>query len=147
MPSGWRLTSLGSEVTQAGLEKVAGELLEHSENKTIWLFFGEMGSGKTTLIKAIARRLGVQETMSSPTFSIVNEYSSRSGEKIYHVDLYRLKGEQEVVDIGMEDYFSSGVFCFVEWPEKLGRWLPADAMQVRITPTDTLHRKIEYQTT
>lgn len=146
MPSGWRLTSLGSEVLQTGLEPVADELLEHSENKKIWLFFGEMGSGKTTLIKTIARRLGVQETMSSPTFSIVNEYASRTGEKVYHVDLYRLKSEQEIVDIGMEDYFSSGAYCFVEWPEKLGRWMPAEVMQVRITPTDKLHRKIEYQT-
>lgn len=146
MPSGWRLTSLGSEVSQAGLKQVADELLEHSENKTIWLFFGEMGSGKTTLIKAIARRLGVQETMSSPTFSIVNEYASGKGVKVYHVDLYRLKSEQEVVDIGMEDYFRSGAYCFVEWPEKLGRWAPTDVMQVRITPMNALHRKIEYQT-
>jgi len=145
MPSGWRLTSLGQEVSQDELAQVADELLEHAENRTIWFFFGEMGSGKTTLIKAIARRLGVQETMSSPTFSLVNEYAAPIG-KLYHVDLYRLRSEQEVIDIGMEDYFNSGAYCFIEWPEKLGRWAPTDAMKVRLTPTDALHRKIEYQT-
>ena len=145
MPSGWRVTSGGSAVSQAGLEGVVRELLEHSENRTIWLFFGEMGSGKTTLIKAIARELGVQETMSSPTFPIVNEYSIPGGSKIYHVDLYRLRNEQEVMDIGMDEYFTTRDFCLVEWPEKLGRLAPPNPMKVRITPTDALHRKIEYQ--
>ncbi len=145
MPSGWRFASEGSSVSQAGLEGVARELIDHSENRKIWLFFGEMGSGKTTLIKAIARLLGVQETMSSPTFPIVNEYLFDQGRKIFHVDLYRLKNEQEVRDIGMEEYLDSQEYCLVEWPEKLVSLVPAHPMNVRITPTDSLHRKIEYQ--
>ncbi|MBL7847148.1 MAG: tRNA (adenosine(37)-N6)-threonylcarbamoyltransferase complex ATPase subunit type 1 TsaE [Cyclobacteriaceae bacterium] len=144
MPSGWRLTSLGSEVSLAGLEQVANELLAHAGKRTVLLFYGEMGSGKTTLIKAIARQLGVKETMSSPTFSIVNEYRA-STTTVYHLDLYRLKNEQELIDIGVEEYFDSGNYCLVEWPEKLGRLLPADTLQVRITPIDTSHRRIEYQ--
>lgn len=135
---------MGSEVSLAGLEQVANELLAHAGKRTVLLFYGEMGSGKTTLIKAIARQLGVKETMSSPTFSIVNEYRA-STTTVYHLDLYRLKNEQELIDIGVEEYFDSGNYCLVEWPEKLGRLLPADTLQVRITPIDTSHRRIEYQ--
>jgi tRNA threonylcarbamoyladenosine biosynthesis protein TsaE len=142
MPDGWRLTSRGTDIDLAGLEHVAGELVTHSDNRKIWLFYGEMGAG--TLIKAIARQLGVRELMSSPTFSLVNEYASPHG-PVYHVDLYRLQGEREVLDIGMEDYFSSGAFCLVEWPEKLGGRMPEKAMHVRLTPTDAEHRKIEYE--
>jgi tRNA threonylcarbamoyladenosine biosynthesis protein TsaE len=144
MPSGWRTASSGSAITLAGLEEVAKELLEHSKNRKIWLFSGEMGSGKTTLIKVIAKLLGVSEPMSSPTFPIVNEYETDHG-KIYHVDLYRLMSEQEVRDIGMAEYFDSGNYCLLEWPEKLGGLLPAHCMEVRITHVDLLHRKIEYQ--
>ncbi len=145
MPSGWRLASGGTEVSLAGLTGVAMELLGHSENRKIWLFFGEMGSGKTTLIKAIARQLGVIEAMSSPTFPIVNEYSLDRGRRIYHVDLYRLQNEKEVRDIGMDEYFSSQEYCLVEWPEKLGNLTPASSMKVRLSPVDMDHRKIEYQ--
>ncbi len=145
MPRSWRLTSEGSSVSQAELAGVARELIDHSGNRKIWLFFGEMGSGKTTLIKAIARQLGVQETMSSPTFPIVNEYVFDQGKKIFHVDLFRIKNELEVMDIGMEEYFDSQEFCLVEWPEKLINLAPPHPMNIRITPTDPLHRKIEYQ--
>lgn len=144
MPDGWRLTSQGPDVSLAGLDLVASELVIHSDNRRIWLFYGEMGAGKTTLIKAIARLLGVREPMSSPTFSLVNEYASPVG-PVYHVDLYRLQGEREVLDIGMEEYFSSGGYCLVEWPEKLGTRLPDKRMQVRLTPRDPEHRKIEYE--
>lgn len=144
MPDGWRLTSLGTDVSLSGLEQVAKELLKQSRNRKIWLFYGEMGAGKTTLIKTIARRLGVKEVMSSPTFSIVNEYAAGTG-KVYHVDLYRLTNEREIADTGLEEYFDSGGYCLVEWPEKLGRLTPPEAMQVKITPTDLHHRTIEYQ--
>lgn len=136
---------MGSDISLNGLEQVARDLLNHSTNKRIWLFFGEMGAGKTTLIKTLARQLGVKETMGSPTFSIVNEYSAGT-DKVYHVDLYRLVSEKEIVDTGIEEYFDSGGYCLVEWPEKLGRLTPPHAMQVRITPTDPHHRRIEYQT-
>jgi len=144
MPDGWRLTSLGSDITLTALESLAQELLRHAKHKRIWLFFGEMGAGKTTLIKALARQLGVQEAMSSPTFSIVNEYAAGLS-KIYHMDLYRLNSEKEILDTGLEEYFDSGAYCLVEWPEKLGRLTPPSSMQIRITATTPDHRKIEYQ--
>lgn len=144
MPDGWRLTPQGTDIPLAGLEQLAKELLKQSRKKRIWLFYGEMGAGKTTLIKTIARQLGVTEVMSSPTFSIVNEYTA-GPDRIYHVDLYRLNNEREISDAGIEEYFYSGGYCMVEWPEKLGRLVPTQAMQVRITPMDAQHRKVEYQ--
>ena len=144
MPDGWRLTSQGPDVSLAGLENVARELVAHSDNRKIWFFYGEMGAGKTTLIKAIARQLGVQETMSSPSFSLVNEYVAPSG-PVYHVDLYRLQGEREILDIGIEEYFSSGNYCLVEWPEKLSTLIPERLMRVKLTPTHEGYRKIEYE--
>lgn len=144
MPDGWRLTSQGPNISLAGLERVAVELVTYADDRKIWLFYGEMGAGKTTLIKAIAHQLGVRESMSSPTFSLVNQYSSPSG-PVYHVDLYRLETEREVLDIGMEEYFSSGAYCLVEWPEKLGAVTPDKVMRVRLSPLDSEHRKIEYE--
>ena len=129
------------------LDQVAEELLADIGERKVWLFFGEMGSGKTTLIKAIGRHLGVKEVMSSPTFSLVNEYPTSAMKQIYHVDLYRLKDEKEVMDIGMEEYFNSGQLCLVEWPERLGSLTPVHHAKVRITPTSLLHRKIDYQLT
>ena len=147
MPEDWRSTADGKEVSLKELDKVAEELLADIGDRKVWLFFGEMGSGKTTLIKAIGRRLGVKETMSSPTFSLVNEYPTSGMKEIYHVDLYRLKNEKEVRDIGMEEYFSSGQLCLVEWPERLGSLTPVRYAKVRITPTSPLLRKIDYQLT
>ncbi len=143
MPERWRTTSR-VDVTWAELDVVARELLAQSDNRTNWLFYGEMGSGKTTLIKAIARQLGVTETMSSPTFSLVNEYSLPSGRKVYHVDLYRLASERDVSDIGMEEYLNSGQYCFIEWPEKLGAFTPLQHVGVRLRTIDEHHRHIEY---
>lgn len=147
MPEDWRPAADGKEVSLKELDKVAEELLADIGDRKIWLFFGEMGSGKTTLIKAIGRRLGVKETMSSPTFSLVNEYPTAAMKQIYHVDLYRLKNEKEVMDIGMEEYFNSGQLCLVEWPERLGSLTPVHYVKVRITPTSPLQRKIDYQLT
>ena len=145
MPDPWQAVCRGKEVGQDELDIVAGELLHAGEDLPVWLFVGEMGSGKTTLIKAIGKALGVTETMSSPTFSIVNEYKGREGRKIYHFDLYRLTSEKEIFDIGTEEYFDSNDFCFVEWPEKLGSLTPANYFTIRITPTGPMKRKIEYQ--
>ncbi len=147
MPEDWRPTAGGEEVSQMALDQVAEELLADIGERKVWLFFGEMGSGKTTLIKAIGRHLGVREVMSSPTFSLVNEYPTSAMKQIYHVDLYRLKDEKEVMDIGMEEYFNSGQLCLVEWPERLGSLTPVHHAKVRITPTSLLHRKIDYQLT
>lgn len=145
MPDLWQSASNEIPVTQEELETVSKELLKAAGDRTIWLFFGEMGSGKTTLIKAIGKFLGVNDTMSSPTFSIVNEYEAAHGRKIYHFDLYRLKSEREIFDIGVEEYFYSGELCLVEWPERLGSLVPSGSFNIRMTPTDDFHRKIEYQ--
>jgi tRNA threonylcarbamoyladenosine biosynthesis protein TsaE len=95
-------------------------------------FYGEMGAGKTTLIKAICEELGVKGNISSPTYSIVNEYISDKG-KIYHFDFYRLKSVDEAYDLGYEEYFYSKAFCFIEWPEKVAEILPLELEKVTIT--------------
>lgn len=145
MPELWYAAAEGQPVTQDRLDDVSRELLEAGKACTVWLFFGEMGSGKTTLIKAIGKAMGVTEVMSSPTFAIVNEYDARDGSKVYHFDLYRIQSEQEVFDIGTDEYFESGERCLVEWPEKLGTRIPEKYLAVRITATGPDHRRIEYQ--
>ena len=144
MPDVWLAAGEGKDVSQDDLKRVAQELLANAGGLSVWLFFGEMGSGKTTLIKVIGKLAGVTEGMSSPTFSIVNEYKA-AGRKIYHFDLYRLRNEKEVFDIGAEEYFDSGELCLVEWPEKLGSLTPTHHVKIRITATGPAHRKIEYQ--
>jgi tRNA threonylcarbamoyladenosine biosynthesis protein TsaE len=104
------------------IESVAKQILSRNPNKII-LLNGEMGAGKTTLVKAFCTILGVEDATSSPTFSIVNEYKA-SNEVIYHFDMYRLKNENEALDIGIEDYFYSGRWCFVEWSEKIPNLIP-----------------------
>ena len=106
MPDVWLAAGEGKDVSQDDLKRVAQELLTNARGLSVWLFFGEMGSGKTTLIKVIGKLAGVTEGMSSPTFSIVNEYKA-AGRTIYHFDLYRLRNEKEVFDIGAEEYFDS----------------------------------------
>ena len=101
------------------LSDVAKQILKHTLPYKKFLFFGEMGVGKTTLIKALSLRLGVQDIVSSPTFSIVNEYITEKKEKIYHFDFYRINDEGEAFDLGYEEYFFSSSFCFIEWPEKV----------------------------
>ncbi len=113
------------------LPEVAGMVLSNAPTKTL-LFYGKMGVGKTTLIKELAKKLGVQDTISSPTFSIVNEYALDE-EKLYHFDFYRLEDEEEALDIGIEDYFDSGYWSFVEWPEKIESLLPASATPIELT--------------
>ncbi|WP_423146579.1 tRNA (adenosine(37)-N6)-threonylcarbamoyltransferase complex ATPase subunit type 1 TsaE [Rubrolithibacter danxiaensis] len=113
------------------LSEAAIHLLHFIGNEKILLFYGEMGAGKTTFIKAICKELGITDTVSSPTFSIVNEYVSPSG-PVYHFDFYRLKNETEALDLGYEDYIYSGNYCFIEWPEKISSLLPAKACRVEL---------------
>lgn len=113
------------------LPEIAGMVLTNSPSKTL-LFYGEMGVGKTTLIKELAKKLGVQDTISSPTFSIVNEYALNE-DKLYHFDFYRLEDEEEALDIGIEDYFDSGHWNFVEWPEKVESLLPEATTMIELT--------------
>lgn len=112
------------------LSAAARELLSICEGKKSFAFFAPMGTGKTTFIKTICEELGVKSTISSPTFSIVNEYLSLKGEKIYHFDFYRIKSIDEAYDLGYEDYFYTKAYCFIEWPEKIEELLPEDYVKV-----------------
>lgn len=122
------------------LEKAAVEFLSLMGSNKIFAFHGEMGAGKTTFIKAICMAMGVSENITSPTFSLVNEYRIPSGSFIYHFDCYRLKNIAEAYDIGTEEYFYSGNYCFIEWPEKIEELLPETTVAVTITVTDNNHR-------
>jgi tRNA threonylcarbamoyladenosine biosynthesis protein TsaE len=126
------------------LETVARKIIDRAPAMKIFILHGEMGAGKTTFVKAMGKVLGVTEAISSPTFSIVNEYCTLSGERIYHFDFYRLKYEREAYDIGVEEYFDSGHFCLVEWPEKIPTLLPLQYVEISITPTDVTHRTISF---
>ncbi|MBL0742911.1 tRNA (adenosine(37)-N6)-threonylcarbamoyltransferase complex ATPase subunit type 1 TsaE [Chryseolinea sp. Jin1] len=129
-------------VTQSDLADVAKEVVKRLNTIPVWLFHGEMGSGKTTFIKAICRAAGVEEAMSSPTFSIVNEYETREHSKIYHFDFYRIKHEAEAYDIGTEEYFYSGYPCFIEWPEKIPSLIPGRRAKVSIQVENNTERTI-----
>ena len=115
----------------ADLEKAALQISSFAAEERIFIFEGEMGAGKTTLIKVLARVMGVQEVVTSPTFSIVNEYDA-NGEPLYHFDFYRIKNIQEAYDIGYEEYFYSGNRCFIEWPEKIETLIPEHHIKIQI---------------
>lgn len=114
------------------IDIAAKKLLETTDCK-IFLFYGSMGVGKTTLIKAVAKQLGVEDNVSSPTFSLVNEYKDRQQNSIYHFDFYRVKNEEEALDMGVEEYFDSDAVCLIEWPEKIKNLVPLDAISIHIT--------------
>ena len=128
----------------ADLEKVGSELMQAAGGLSVFIFHGDMGSGKTTFIKAIGKLLCVEDSMSSPTFSIVNEYQTTESKTIFHFDFYRIKNETEAYDIGVEEYFDSGHFCFVEWPEKIPTLLPVQYAEVFIKIDDNTHRTIAF---
>ena len=112
--------------------KAAKEFVAAMGDKKVFAFYGKMGAGKTTFIKAVCEELGVEDVINSPTFAIVNEYVDAQGDPIYHFDFYRIKNPQEVLDIGYEDYVYSGHVCFMEWPELIEDLLPDDAVKVTI---------------
>lgn len=134
-----------TDVSEKDLVKVVAEVIEIFPDIRVYAFYGQMGAGKTTLIKAFCRHLGVMDGMSSPTFSLVNEYQNEKGNKFYHFDFYRIKNEREALDIGTEEYFYSGAFCFVEWPENITHLLPEKYLELRITPQTEAYRTIEVQ--
>lgn len=125
------------------LPKVAQALLNYANDQNFFIFEGEMAAGKTTFIKAFCEALGVTDVVSSPTFSIVNEYESNHG-PVYHFDFYRLKNPQEAYDIGYEEYFYSGNYCLVEWPSKVEELLPEKYIKIQITVTDNEQRLFEF---
>ena len=115
----------------AEIESITARLLNELDSR-ILLFYGKMGSGKTTLIKEIAAQLGVKDLTNSPTFSLVNEYVTGKGEPMYHFDFYRIEREEEAYDMGFEEYLDSGSWCLIEWPEKVENLLPLDSAVIRI---------------
>ena len=123
------------------LPSTAAAIINYSGEQKIFLFYGDMGAGKTTLIKSLCECLGTTEPVTSPTFSIVNEYIGRDS-RIYHFDFYRLKNEIEALDMGYEEYFYSGAYCFIEWPEKIPGLLPEHYISVSITETADNSREI-----
>jgi len=124
------------------LSAAASELLKFAENVKTFLFEGDMGAGKTTLIKSLCSELGMREMASSPTYSIVNEYEYPNG-KIYHFDFFRIKSQNEAFDIGFEEYLASGEFCFIEWPQNIPDLWPQHYLQIRISEGESGLRNIE----
>ncbi|MBQ1835650.1 MAG: tRNA (adenosine(37)-N6)-threonylcarbamoyltransferase complex ATPase subunit type 1 TsaE [Paludibacteraceae bacterium] len=123
----------------------AKKFLAEAGDRRVFAFHGGMGAGKTTFIKALCSELGVTEVVASPTFAIVNEYMAQNGEPVYHFDLYRVKTMDEACDFGCEDYFYSGSYCFIEWPELVEPLLPDDTVDVCITVDDEGHRAVELK--
>jgi len=121
-----------NDISLKDLGEAARRLLSFAGSQRIIAFYGEMGAGKTTFIQAICRELGVNEHVSSPTFSLVNEYRDKDGQPVYHFDFYRINNENEAVDIGCEEYFNSGSLCLIEWPEKILNLLPHPLVKVVI---------------
>ncbi|MDJ1502837.1 tRNA (adenosine(37)-N6)-threonylcarbamoyltransferase complex ATPase subunit type 1 TsaE [Xanthocytophaga agilis] len=111
---------------------IAGFLIKLADEYKVWLLEGEMGAGKTTLVKAVCEKLGVEDTVQSPTFALVNEYLTAKGESCYHFDFYRIKDETEAMDMGIEEYFDSNSYCFVEWSAKIPHLLPAKYLKISI---------------
>ncbi|WP_308600955.1 tRNA (adenosine(37)-N6)-threonylcarbamoyltransferase complex ATPase subunit type 1 TsaE [uncultured Dysgonomonas sp.] len=124
------------------IDEAALEFIRAMGDNTVFAFHGDMGAGKTTFIKAICENLGVSDTINSPTFAIVNEYRSDSGELIYHFDFYRINKIEEVFDFGYEDYFYSGSLCFIEWPEKVDSLLPKDTVNVYVKVQEDGSREV-----
>ena len=127
----------------AHINEAAKAFVENIGDHTVFAFYGKMGAGKTTFIKAICEELGVDDVITSPTFAIVNEYTAQDG-PVYHFDFYRIKKLEEVYDMGFEDYFSSGALCLIEWPELIEEVLPEDAVKVTIEEKEDGSRAVLF---
>ncbi len=127
------------------LTQIAESIIKNAQNKVL-LFYGDMGVGKTTLIKEICNVLGVEDVAHSPTFSIVNEYKTSSNDIVYHFDFYRIENEEEAYDMGVEDYLYSDNWCLIEWPENVKNLLPLDAVAIEINILENGQRNIQLKT-
>jgi len=124
------------------IHEAAREFIAQIGDRRVFAFYGKMGAGKTTFVKAVCEELGVEDVITSPTFAIVNEY--KGADTIYHFDFYRIKKLEEVYDMGYEDYFYSGGLCFIEWPELIEDLLPEDAVKVTISVNDNDERIVSF---
>ncbi len=128
------------------LPELVNKILVLSGERRIFVLEGEMGAGKTTLIKVFCEHLGVKDPTSSPSFSIVNEYRRADGEKLYHIDLYRVGDEEELYDLGFEEILDGEQYCFIEWPERAGNFLPEDHVRIDIEVRQASERRIHIRT-
>jgi tRNA threonylcarbamoyladenosine biosynthesis protein TsaE len=124
------------------LDQAVKFLIKEGESQLIWVFQGQMGAGKTTLIRGLAESFEVIDPVSSPTFGIVNEYQTKNGQEIYHFDFYRIEDPTEALDIGIEDYFYGGNRCWIEWAEKIAEYVPEEFLLIRIEPISPQKRRI-----
>ena len=133
------------EYTLDEIESAASEIIKAFDGRKIVRFIGEMGAGKTTMIKSLCKLLGVDEEVTSPTFAIVNEYEG-AGCRVFHFDFYRVKNQQEAIDLGLADYFYSGEYVFMEWPQLVDDFMPDDVVTLTIKEIDPTkrHATVEY---
>ena len=126
------------------IKQAAQQFVEAMGENTVFAFYGKMGAGKTTFIKAVCEQMGVEDTVTSPTFAIVNEYEAANGHPIYHFDFYRIKKLSEAYDMGCEEYFYSGHPCFIEWPELIEEALPEETVNVTIEALPNGERRLVF---
>lgn len=126
------------------IRSAAREFLHEMGDDKVFAFYGSMGAGKTTFIRALCEEMGVTETVTSPTFAIINEYRDREGKTIYHFDFYRIRNLREAFDFGYEDYFYSGNLCFIEWPELVESILPENTVKITIREVENGSRIVEH---
>ncbi|HET9570874.1 MAG TPA: tRNA (adenosine(37)-N6)-threonylcarbamoyltransferase complex ATPase subunit type 1 TsaE [Bacteroidales bacterium] len=126
------------------IHKTARKFLDATKGRTVFAFYGAMGAGKTSFIKAVCEEMGVEDTITSPTFAIVNEYALPDGNAVYHFDFYRINKLEEAYDLGYEEYFYSGQYCFIEWPEKIESLLPEHCTSVHIEEQSDGTRKVSF---
>jgi tRNA threonylcarbamoyladenosine biosynthesis protein TsaE len=136
---------MDSYYTFNNIDRAAAEFLEYTNGYKVMAFHGAMGAGKTTFIKALCRQLHVTDTVSSPTYSIINQYKTLNGQPVYHLDLYRVKDEEEAVLAGVEDCFYSGNYCLVEWPEKTPGLLPDNTLHCYLSDSGNNERKLQIK--
>ncbi len=126
------------------IQEAAAWLIEHLRNEKIWCFSGEMGAGKTTLIAAVCKQMGISDAVSSPTYGLVNEYRFGSS-KVFHFDFYRIENEEEAIEMGVEEYFYSGDICLIEWPQKVTSLLPNKFVQIDLRIFEDNSRQLSFK--